>query len=86
MLTRKYKNLLFTGVFVFALNINTEQIIKSGDYNISVDVITNDLHHPWSMAFLNNGNILATEREGRLRLMEIGHLNPRPISELPDII
>lgn len=47
--------------------------------------ITNALEHPWSMAFLPDGDILVTERPGRLRLIKDGRLVPQQISGLPDI-
>jgi glucose/arabinose dehydrogenase len=37
------------------------------------------------MAFLPDGNILVTERTGRLRIIENGKLNPQPVSGLPEI-
>jgi len=43
---------------------------------IKVVVVTKALAFPWSMAFLPNGDILVTEREGRLRLIHNGALDP----------
>ena len=50
---------------------------------IRVVVVTKALAFPWSMAFLPNGDILVTEREGRLRLIHNGALNPKPVSGGP---
>ncbi|MEO1068385.1 MAG: PQQ-dependent sugar dehydrogenase [Cyanobacteria bacterium J06638_6] len=44
------------------------------------------LEHPWSMAWLPNGDMLITERPGRLRRVSNGVLDPTPISGLPDIL
>ena len=42
------------------------------------------LSHPWSLAFLPNGDILVTERNaGRLRIVRSGVLDPQPISGVP---
>lgn len=42
------------------------------------------LEHPWSMAWLPNGEMLITEREGRLRRVSKDfRLDPRPIEGLP---
>ena len=45
--------------------------------------IMKGLSHPWSLAFLPNGDMLVTERPGRLRLVRNGVLDPRPISGVP---
>lgn len=52
-----------------------------------VEVVTADLEHPWSLAFLPEGSYLVTERSGRLRLVtEDGSVDPEPIAGLPDDI
>ena len=43
------------------------------------------LEHPWSLAFLPNGDILVTERPGRLRIIRNGVLDPLPIAGVPDV-
>ena len=50
---------------------------------IKVVVVTKALAFPWSLAFLPNGDILVTEREGRLRLIHDGVLDPKPIAGAP---
>ncbi|MGD1901210.1 MAG: PQQ-dependent sugar dehydrogenase [Geitlerinemataceae cyanobacterium] len=44
-----------------------------------------NLEHPWSMTWLPNGDILITERPGRLRLVRDGELQPDPIPGVPEI-
>ncbi len=46
---------------------------------IRVVVVTKDLEYPWSAAFLPDGNMLVTERAGRLRIMRNGVLDPLPV-------
>jgi glucose/arabinose dehydrogenase len=48
-------------------------------------VVTKGFNQPWSMAFLPDGNILVTERPGRLRIVRNGVLDPNPIAGLPKI-
>ena len=50
---------------------------------IKVVVVTKALAFPWSMAFLPGGDILVTEREGRLRIIRKGVLDPKPIAGGP---
>jgi glucose/arabinose dehydrogenase len=52
---------------------------------IHVEVVTKGLESPWSLAFLPNGDMLVTERPGRLRLIHNGALDPEPIAGLPDM-
>ncbi len=53
---------------------------------IHVSVVTKGLDHPWGMAFLPNGDMLVTERPGRLRVVrKDGKLEPTPIGGLPKI-
>jgi glucose/arabinose dehydrogenase len=52
-------------------------------HKIRVVVVTRELSHPWGMAWLPNGDLLITERPGRLRLMRGGVLDPMAISGLP---
>lgn len=52
---------------------------------LRVVVLTKELMHPWSLAFLPDGGILVTERPGRLRIIRNGMLDPRPIAGVPEV-
>ncbi len=54
--------------------------------NLPARVITDQLEHPWSLAFLPDGRMLLTERPGRLRLIEQDKLLPEAIGGLPAIV
>lgn len=54
------------------------------DYNI-VTIVEN-LEHPWSLAWLPDGNILITERPGRLRIVRNGQIDPEPIPGVPEVL
>jgi aldose sugar dehydrogenase len=51
--------------------------------NIRVVVVTKALEYPWSMASLPDGNMLVTERPGRLRIIRKGVLDPKPVAGAP---
>jgi glucose/arabinose dehydrogenase len=59
--------------------------LKSEKANIHVTVVTKGLDHPWALQFLPNGDMLVTERAGRLRVIRKGVLDPMPIGGLPEI-
>src|SRR5881296_3587844 len=43
------------------------------------------LSHPYALAFLPDGNMLITERGGRIRIVRNGVLDPAPIAGMPAI-
>jgi aldose sugar dehydrogenase len=54
-------------------------------HKIRVVVVTRGLVHPWSLAFLPDGNMLVTERAGRLRIIRDGVLDPQPLGGVPKV-
>ncbi len=48
-------------------------------------VIAKGLSHPWSIAFLPDDVILVTERQGRLRVIRHGRLEPNPVAGIPAV-
>jgi glucose/arabinose dehydrogenase len=46
------------------------------------DTVAQGLEAPWALAFLPNGDLLLTERAGRLRRVRAGTLDPRPLAVL----
>ncbi|MGI9258152.1 MAG: PQQ-dependent sugar dehydrogenase [Gammaproteobacteria bacterium] len=61
--------------------INTHKINE-----VRVVPVVRGLSHPWSLAFLPDGDMLITERTGTLRMVRDGVLLPEPIDGLPDDI
>ena len=43
------------------------------------------LQAPWSLAFLPNGDMLITEKPGRLRIARAGTLDPQPVAGTPEV-
>ena len=54
-------------------------------HKIRVSVVARELSHPWALAFLPDGDMLVTERPGRLRIVRRGVLDPQAISGLPQV-
>jgi len=52
---------------------------------VRVTVIARGIPHPWSLAFLPNGDMLITERSGRLRILHDGVLDPKPLAGIPKV-
>ncbi|TVQ09982.1 MAG: PQQ-dependent sugar dehydrogenase [Leptolyngbya sp. DLM2.Bin27] len=47
--------------------------------------VVDGLEHPWGMTWLPNGDVLVTERPGRLRRVSNGELDPTPIAGIPNL-
>jgi glucose/arabinose dehydrogenase len=61
------------------------QIYETTEYRIRVDLVADGLSNPWAIAFLPDGDMLVTERAGRLRLISNGTLDPLPVSGTPQV-
>src|SRR5688572_9915776 len=58
---------------------------KTAEQEIRVVVHTRGLTRPWSLVWLPGGEMLVTERPGRLRIVRNGVLDPEPIAGLPEV-
>jgi len=86
--------LTFLGVFAAVVLVSTGTPrqnagevweLTTDTQNIRVIPVIRGLDSPWAMAFLPNGDMLLTERPGRLRLIHNGKLDDEPIAGLPEI-
>ncbi len=50
------------------------------------ETVLSGLEHPWAMAWLPDGDMLITERPGRLRRVSGGKLLPEPIAGVPEVM
>ena len=60
-----------------------EQELSGTKYRV-VPVVSG-LANPWSLTFLPNGDMLVTEKPGRLRVVRNGKLDPEPIKGTPTV-
>ena len=58
----------------------------AGTLALEVETLADGLAYPWAMAFLPDGALLVTEREGRVRLIREGRLDPLPVVGVPEIL
>ena len=65
--------------------VASAQTYSSEKLEFSVAKVVQGLAHPWGMAFLPNGDILVTERVGRLRIVRDGALEPLPVAGVPKV-
>ncbi len=60
------------------------QVFASAEQRFRV-VPLKGLSQPWGLAFLPTGDMLITERSGRLRIVRNGVLDPDPIAGMPEV-
>lgn len=62
---------------------DTSEPVSTQHYRLSIEVVADDLSHPWSLAFLADGRMLVSERGGRLLMVDEGQ--PRVLDGMPDV-
>jgi glucose/arabinose dehydrogenase len=68
-------------------NTEVRQVSESRDsVNYTVEVFAGNLEVPWSIVFTNESRILVTERPGRIRVIEDGNLQERPLKVFDDVV
>ena len=73
--------------FAVAMSASAQQrpVQRSTFHDYRVVTVADSLENPWSMAFLPNGDMLVTERPGRLRIVRKGKLLPAPVEGVPKV-
>ncbi len=68
-----------------AVPLAAQETHYSAEHAFRVVTVAEGLEVPWSMAFLPNGDLLVTERPGRLRIVRNGRLLPQAVPGVPEV-
>lgn len=79
---------MIASIFLLVLAVGYAAIAFTSEDDPGVHIVSigEGLHVPWSLAFLPNGDMLVTEKySGHLRIIHDGKLDPKPITNLPQV-
>lgn len=76
---------LFAAGLFAAAPLLAQDVVPSVYHEYRVVTVADGFEHPWSIAFLPDGEILVTERPGRIRIVRDGRLLPDPVPGLPEV-
>lgn len=62
-----------------------DRVSRSAQHDYRVVTVVDGLVQPWSIAFLPGGDMLVTERVGRLRIVRNGTLLPQAVEGVPEV-
>ena len=86
-MVRTLLSLVVVGVVVSSgTRVSGDTVFKSALHDYRVVPFVEALVQPWSIAFLPGGDILITERPGRLRIVRNGKLLPQPVEGVPQVV
>lgn len=65
--------------------VSQEGVYATEEHRVRVVPVVTGLEHPWSAAFLPDGEVLITERTGQLRRVRGGELVREPVAGVPRV-
>lgn len=68
-----------------AVAVSGDSVFRSALHDYRVVTVADGLVQPWSIAFLPGGDMLVTERPGRLRIIRGGKLLPQAVEGVPAV-
>lgn len=71
---------ILTPVAVYA----QPKIFETDTVNVQAQLLADGLEHPWGMDFLPDGDVIVTERPGRIRILS-GNTLSDPVEGVPDV-
>ena len=81
-----YKQAIIAVTALSTLQVFAQDTYQSAHHDYKVVSVAEDLVQPWSMTWLPNGDMLITEKPGRLRLVRNGQLLPEAIPGTPEVL
>ena len=81
-----YKQAIIAVTALSTLQAFAQDTYQSAHHDYKVVSVAEDLVQPWSMTWLPNGDMLITEKPGRLRLVRNGQLLPEAIPGTPEVL
>ena len=72
-------------LYVASPALGQAPVLRSAQYDYRVATVADGLQHPWAVAFLPGGDLLVTERPGRLRVVRNGQLLETPVAGVPAV-
>lgn len=82
---RRSLPLLAAGLLLAPAAVHAQDVHHTAVHDYRVVTVADGLEHPWAMAFLPGGDMLVTERPGRLRIVRDGRLLPDPVAGVPRV-
>ena len=76
---------LAVGLLLSIGTLSGDTLLKSTLHDYRVVTVVEALVQPWSIAFLPGGDMLVTERPGRLRVVRQGTLLPQSVAGVPQV-
>jgi glucose/arabinose dehydrogenase len=84
-----FRTLVSVAAVILALSgasvVTGNTMFRSALHDYRVVTVVPELVQPWAIAFLPDGDMLITERPGRLRVVRQGKLLPQPVDGVPKV-
>lgn len=64
---------------------SAQMVHHTAHHDYRLETVADGLVRPWSIAFLPGGDVLITEKPGRLRIVRNGRLLPHPVQGVPEV-
>ena len=87
-MTLRHLSVLTTAVLILARpgGASAQQLVDVQGGKVRVVTVATGLFHPWSIAILPDGqSLLVAEKNGRLRMIRNGVLDPQPVWTAPPV-